>query len=253
MGHIPSAVATLVAGLVSMTLVQMLAPVAAPLFDGVVVAEPYRYVVPPPGGANSPTSADDRVDVAGDLSPAFAVFTKETPPQAELLAHGGELAIRPDTRTLRVTIVPLAPSSTGSGTKIAGNVYRFTVTDQAGVALVIRAGETITLAMRGPQGVSAAAPIALLEHGSWHALPTGPSGLQDFLLTNATAFGEYAILGSIPVQPADESPALLIAAVVVAAVIVFFGWRLEVHQSSTPVTSTTARQRGRAPRGSRRR
>ena len=224
-GKRPLGLALLAAGLLVVTALQAAAPVVSPLFDGVVVAEPYRYLDPPAGGAGSPTSADKTVAVADTASPAFAVFTEESPPQAELLAHGGELAIRADSSSMHVTIEPIPAPATNAPATIAGNVYRFTVTDQSGANLAALAGQTITLAMRGPDGVSADASIARFENGAWQPLTTGPSGLPNLFISNVTAFGEFAIIGSAPAPPSDESPLLLIVALVIAAVIAFFGLR----------------------------
>src|SRR4029077_11345240 len=58
-------------GLLAVTCAQLAYPVATPIFDGVVVAEPYRYLAPPSGGAGSPTSADKIVPVVDAASPAF--------------------------------------------------------------------------------------------------------------------------------------------------------------------------------------
>src|ERR1700674_2836194 len=94
-------------GLAIAAAAQVVAPVVVPLFDGVVVNEPYRYVTPPPGEAGSPTSASSGLAIAQGVSPAFAVYTSETPPQAELVARSGELAVRPQSTSVTVTIDPM--------------------------------------------------------------------------------------------------------------------------------------------------
>ncbi|MEO8251631.1 MAG: hypothetical protein ABI978_00180 [Chloroflexota bacterium] len=241
--HRAAPIAVLALGLAIASIAQGVVPLASPLFDGVVVADPYRYLAPPSGAAGSPTSAAATVKIANGASPAFAVYTDETPPQAELLAHGGELSLRAGTTALKVTIDPITPPSTTPAVALAGNVYRFTVTDQSGAALAVVAGQTITLAMRGPDGISADSSIARLENGAWQAQPTGPSGLQNFLLTNTAAFGDFAILGRIADNPTDNNPLLLIAALIAAGLIGLLGLRS---------FAMTRQVRGSSPSGGRR-
>lgn len=219
------ALGILAAGLILTAAAQALVPVAFPLFDGVVVSDPYLFLSPPPGGAGSPTSAANSIVVAAGTSPAFAVYTTETPPQAELLANGGELAIGATTTAVKVTIDPVAPPANASGGTVAGNVYRIRVTDQSGAALPLLPGQTITLAMRGPGGISADAVIARLVDGTWKSLATSPSGLQDLFLANATAFGDFAVLGKVAATPSGFDPQLLIVALVGAGFIALLGLR----------------------------
>jgi hypothetical protein len=223
-------------------LTQAVAPRVSPLFDGVVVADPYRYLAPPPGGDGSPTSVAETFDLDNGVSPAFAVYTDEEPPQAEVMAHGGELSIPAGSSSIKVTIDPIAPPATEPTTEIAGNVYRFAVTDQAGTALALSAGQTMTIALRGPAGIPGDASIARLENGTWRPQQTSPSGLPDFLLTNTTALGDFAVLGSVAASPSGVSPILLIAALVVAVVVGLLAWRGEAARRSAATLAPKAGQ-----------
>jgi len=245
------ALGVLVVGLVLTAVAQAVAPVAFPLFDGVVVSDPYRYLVPPPGEEGSPTSAATTIAIAGGVSPAFAVYTNETPPQAEVLAHGGELAIATDSSAVKVTIDPIPLPSSASGGTVAGNAYRFSVSDQTGAALAFLPGQSVTLAMRGPAGISASATIARLVDGAWQALPTEPSGLQDLFLTNASAFGDFALLGTVAAPPSGLEPQYLILALIGAGFTVLLGLRYGAATrrrkgGSSPGTSGS-RRKGRTP------
>jgi hypothetical protein len=235
---------TLVTGFGLAALSQAIAPVAFPLFDGVVVVDPYRYLVPPQGGDGSPTSAASTVPIAEGVSPAFAVYTAENPPQAELLARGGELAIHATSSSVKVTIDPVAAPAANPKVAIAGNVYRFTVTDQAGAALVAVPGQFVTLALRGPAGISASAAIARFANGTWTALPTEPSGLQDLLITNTDAFGDFAILGAVPATVTGANPEVLLAALVAAGLIVLLGLRYAGPLRRRAGTAAKGRPRG---------
>jgi hypothetical protein len=77
----------LAAGLLAMVAAHRIAPLASPpLFDGLIVEDPYRYLSPPRGGATNPSSASRAERVTGRTSPPIFVATSETPPQAQLNA-----------------------------------------------------------------------------------------------------------------------------------------------------------------------
>jgi hypothetical protein len=232
-------------GLVAIAATQLVAPVIAPLFDGVVVNDPYRYLSPPSGADGSPTSADTSVPIPGTASPAFAAYTQETPPQAELLAHGGEFQLDAADTALRVTIDPIPPASGEANPKIVGNIYRFVVTDQSGDAVPLLPGQTITLAMRSPAGLAAGGTISRFAGGAWQPQLTQPSGLPDFLITNTDAFGDFAILGKVRPVATDESPLLLIAALVAAGLILLLGFRLGPSRPLRTARTSAPRRPGR--------
>jgi hypothetical protein len=228
-------------GLAMMATAQAVRPVVVPLFDGVVVVDPYRYLNPPSGEAGSPTSASATLPIEAGKSPSFAVYTSETPPQAELLAHGGELEIGSGTASVKVTIDPI-PAPQGPRDAIAGNVYRFAITDDGGAALAFLPGQTITLALRGPAGVAVDAAIARLSGGAWQRLPTQPSGLQDLFITNADAVGDYALVGKVTAVPNGLDPGFLLMALAAAGLALLVAWRFGGR--SNPLTPS-------APSGSR--
>ena len=57
---------------------------APPLYDGVVVEEPYRYLSPPPGAPGSPKSYTATEPVQGGQSAELVAATPESRPQAQL-------------------------------------------------------------------------------------------------------------------------------------------------------------------------
>ena len=236
----------LAVGLLMMGMVQAVRPVEVPLFDGVVVVDPYRYLNPPPGGDGSPTSAKATLPIEAGKSPSFAVYTSEMPPQAELLAKGGELAIGPGSTSVTLTIDPIRPAAGSSQETIAGNVYRIKVVDQSGAALAILPGQTITLALRGPAGTAVDAAIARFDAGAWQPLSTGPSGLQDLFLSNVDAFGDFALLGQETPVATGLDPELLLWGVVAAALTLLVAWRFGGR--SNPLAPRVAPARHRPPR-----
>ena len=236
----------LAVGLVMMGTAQVVRPVEVPLFDGVVVVDPYRYLNPPPGGEGSPTSAKATLPIEAGKSPSFAVYTSEMPPQVELLAKGGELDTGPASTSVTVTIDPIPPPAGSSRETIAGNVYRVKVVDQSGAALAILSGQTITLAVRGPAGSAVDAAIARVDAGAWQQLPTGPSGLQDLFLSNVDAFGDFALLGQVTPVATGLDPELLLWGVVAAALTLLVAWRFGGR--SNPLAPHVAPTRPRPPR-----
>jgi hypothetical protein len=235
-------------GLALIAAAQAVAPVRAPLFDGVVVVDPYRYLVPAPGAPGSPTSASATLPIDAGRSPSFAVYTSETPPQAELLAHGGELAIGPTTTAVKVTIDPIPAPPAEAPNAIAGNLYRFAVTDQSGAALALLPGQSITLALRGPAGVALDAVIARFDGGAWQRLATEPSGLQDLFLTNADAFGDLALLGQVTARPNGLDPEFLFFALAAAGLTLLVGWRFGGRSNPLAPSRSTTPARRRHPR-----
>ena len=218
-----TALIPLAAGLGIVLVAQAATPHASPLYDGVVVQDPYRFLAPPPGAGGSPTSAASTIDVVGGPSPAFAVSTAETPPQAELLARGGEFTVPAGGTSLKVTIQPIQPPAGTPMAQIAGNVYRFQVTDQAGAIVPVAAGQSLTVALRAPPGISPDATIARLVNGTWQTVPTQPSGLQNLFIADAKALGDFAVSGPIAQSPGGVNPELLIAGLVVAGLVALLG------------------------------
>ena len=115
---------------------QLAAPLATPpLYDGVVVVQPYVFVNPPavkPGGAKG---ASAHLALSGSKSPLVALATPEQPPQAQVVAGDGTLVLPATATALDVSITPLDPSvdtAAASTARVLGNVYRFAVVDQAG-------------------------------------------------------------------------------------------------------------------------
>ena len=146
--RIRAALGVLVLGALLIGVSQRLAAVASPpLYDGVVVADPYRYLTPLPNQAGSPTSAKVSQPVVNGSSPAIAASTSESPPQAQLVASPDLFAVTPATTALTLTIDPVQPQTPLPSTPIAGNAYRFAVTDQTGAAVSLR---------QGPKGVGRA-------------------------------------------------------------------------------------------------
>jgi hypothetical protein len=173
---------------------QVLAPVGVPLYDGVAVQEPYRYLHPSglqPGG---PSSYAKSVAVAGGASPQIAAPTTESPPQAQLIVLTDALALPPGTTRLDVSITPVDPPAVAPGGQIAGNVYRFTISDQSGTPVVIKpCSGCVSLVIRAPENTG----NARLQHfanGVWTDVETVHAGTAGMYATTPTVLGDYAVV-----------------------------------------------------------
>jgi len=249
-----TALIPLAAGLGVTLAAQAATPHAPPLYDGVVVQDPYRFLSPPPGGDGSPTSATSSIDVPNGPSPAFAVYTAETPPQAELLARGGEFSV-PAGTSLTVTIEPIQPPAGTPAIQIAGNVYRFQVNDKSGTIVPVAAAQSLTVALRAPPGISPDATIARFSEGKWQTIPTQPSGLQNLFIADATALGDFAVTGPIAENPSGVSPELLVAGLVAAGLVALLGVsgirRIRASNTTPPAPPAMPPVRGRKGRRNR--
>lgn len=181
---------------------QIGAPVVVPLYDGVPIAEPYRFLRPAAGQPGDPTSASERTEVTGALSPVLTPATAELPPQAQLVAQQSAFELTEDVTELVAEIVPVdPPTPLPEGTTILGNAYRFSVTDQEGDPVRFRpCSGCVTIALRSPEN-SPGGEIRQFRDGAWVAVPTlhGASGLYNANLTSLGVVALFAAPGGIDV------------------------------------------------------
>lgn len=177
----------------------------APLFDGVFIEDPYLFVDPPPGAAGDPPSAEDTQAVVDGSVPLLAVATTEVPPQAQIIAEADAFAISAGTESVRVSVVPAAANDPN----IAGNVYRFSVTDAHGASLEIRPGARVTIVVRAPEP-DLVAQLARFDGTRWVTIPTESGGLPDLFAANITQLGDFAVVvtGPMPSGSAVSSAAI---------------------------------------------
>lgn len=188
-------------GLLGIVLAQRVAPLAAPpLYDGVVVVDPYRWLVPTPGEHGDPQSATATLRLDGARSPLLAIATPEEPPQAQVFGTGGALVLPSGTSAIKVSITPILPVSLPTDGHIAGNVYRISVANQKGVSLTAPASAQVSVVIRGPDG-TAGATIERYADGGWRALKTNDSGFAATYLTVVTEFGDFALVAPGPGGP----------------------------------------------------
>jgi hypothetical protein len=203
--------AVLAIGFIAIAAVQHVAPVAnRPLYDGVVVEEPYRWLDPPAGAPGDPQSASGTAPVESGSSPLIALATSEQPPQAQIFAGPGSLNLPAGATSVTFSITPVRPEAAPSVGYLAGNVYRISVTDQDGVALTAPASAQVSIAIRGPADATNAT-IERYVGGAWVPLASEPTGFTSSYLAVVTEFGDFALVvpGSAPTgsAPAGSAPA----------------------------------------------
>jgi hypothetical protein len=164
-----------------------------PLYDGVVVVEPYRYLQPTSGQRGDPTSASLDLALAGAPPPPIEAATTESPPQAQLIAGPDSLVPPTGSQSLKVSIRAVPPPGAPSSGEIEGNVYAFELTTDVSGAVTVDAGQLVSIVLRAPSG-SPAATIERYANGVWEPLATEAAGLPDMYIANVTAFGEMALV-----------------------------------------------------------
>jgi hypothetical protein len=222
--------------------VQVAAPVGMPLYDGVVVQEPYRYLHPTGDQPGSPTSGTDTEQVTEAASPILVVNTLENPPQAQLIAQAGAFVLPTGATSLLGSVAAIEPPPPPADGTIAGNVYRFTVTDQAGNPVPLTTCEGCrSLILRGTDA-SLEGTIGRYADGAWIAVKTTPANLVGFQV-NPTVLGDYAVIVGGQSEPVDGgtggglSPTVVGGVIVVllaAGLVLFFVFVRQLPASGVP-------------------
>jgi hypothetical protein len=210
--------------------IQVAAPVMVPLYDGVQVAEPYRYLHPSGDQVGNPGEASETQLVLEGVSAVVVAATTEIPPQAQLIAQRDAFVLTPGATSIVASITPIDPPTQPTTGPIQGNVYRFSVTDQSGTALQIKACEgCVSIAMRAPDG-GPPATIMRFADGAWQPVLTRHGGAVALYQTNPVATGIYAVvatgetgggIGGVLESLLDD-PLLLLAAGGIALIFIAF-------------------------------
>jgi hypothetical protein len=183
-------------GLLVGLVVQLAAPFPEPpLYDGVVPTEPYVWLAPPPGATGGAQGASVTLAVTGGASPLIALATPELVPQAQVFAVPGALRLGPGTTSISVVIDPVQPQAQPADAHISGNVYRISVTDQAGKPLTALADTQVSVVLRAADAALVEGSVARFADGGWQRLDTPPPGAGGTFVAVVTDFGDFAVLG----------------------------------------------------------
>lgn len=192
------------AGLAVIVVARLAIPTAPPLYDGIVPLEPYVWLDPPPGQPGGAQGATAEIAVRNRKSPLVAVATPELEPQAQIFAPPGGLTVPAGAHTIKVSIQPVPTEGTTTDGHVDGNVYRISVTDEAGSPLTAPASALVSVVLRATDPAQAEATIARRSGGSWQPIKTSPSGFGGSLLAVVTEFGDFAVI--IPGEGPSASP-----------------------------------------------
>lgn len=238
--------------------IQIAAPIGVPLYDGVVVQEPYRYLHPTGDQVGSPTSGSDTEPVSGTKSPILVISTTESPAQVQFIALEGAFEMPAGTTSLLGSITPIEPPAPPTGGTIAGNAYRVTVTDQAGNPVGFPTCDACrSLIIRAPDA-TVDGTIKRYADGAWTDLDTTPANLVGFQV-EPTVLGDFALIVAGKPTPSDGgtggqsglSPIVVAGAAVVVVLLLIAGLFLffRVRQAPAPsVAPGRGASRGEAPR-----
>jgi hypothetical protein len=152
------------------------------------------YLTPPPGAQGGAQGASATLAIEGVASPLVAVATPEIVPQAQIFAAPGSLTLPPGTTSLSVSITPIPPPAEPTEGHISGNVYKISITNQAGVAVTAPAAAQVSVVMRAADSQLLNGVVARFANGTWERLETAPAGLGGTFLAVVTAFGDFAVL-----------------------------------------------------------
>lgn len=213
-----AAIACLVVGLGLAAMAQARIPLAGPpLYDGVPLDEPYVYLTPPPGAKGGAQGATATLALEGGTSPLVAIATPENVPQAQIFAAPGSLTLPPGTTSLSADITPIPPPGQPAEGHISGNVYRISVTNQAGTPVTAPTAAQVSIVMRAADSQLTNGVVARFVNGTWEQLETAPAGLGGTFLAVVTEFGDFAVLApqggtgesSSPGAPTESAASVL--------------------------------------------
>lgn len=201
---------------------QVVAPVGVPLYDGVEVVEPYRFLQPGSGQSGNPTSFNATLEITEGVSPTVAARTGEQPPQAQMIGQRSAFELTDGATAVVASITPVEPPAQPTSGPILGNAYRFSVTDQSGDALAIKpCSGCVSLVLRAPEG-SAGGTLAHFQGGTWTPIETRHAGTVGLYQANPTVTGIYAVVSTGDVAGGGLDLVVLLAVAGVALIFVSF-------------------------------
>jgi hypothetical protein len=185
-------------GLLLVAAARIVDPGAPPLYDGVVPVEPYLWLNPPPGASGGPQGATADIPAENGASGLVAVATPELQPQAQLFAAPGSLPLLPGAGGVKVSIEPVPPAAEPPDGHIDGNVYRFTVTDDAGNPLSAPLESRVTVVLRSADANLVNGTMERYDGSTWQSFDTSISGSSGAFAAVVTDFGDFAVVAPGP-------------------------------------------------------
>ena len=180
---------------------------SAPVYDGLCLAAPYKYLgTPPPGVSNGGTPGrQEKTDV--DLTPDSPVELNTDddtlgPALAQVNVPGGSLTISSPT-TVHAVLEPVPePTVAPASGYIIGNVYRISLTASDGREIPLRPGAELTLYLLPSKAVPGTR-IERLDGGRWTVLSTSTTpSCTNTLTASSDRAGVFALVDPNP-RPAS--------------------------------------------------
>jgi hypothetical protein len=169
-------------------------PPYATLYDGVPVVPPYVYLDPGPDQPGSPVGATATIKVINGASDLLALATPELVPQAQVFVIPGGLALPPGTTRIDVSIAAVEPTAQPTDGHIAGNVYAFNLTNDAGLPVSATTEAQASIELRAPDQATTTATIERFDGTSWQPVSTTAAGIGALFTAVVTQFGEFAVV-----------------------------------------------------------
>ena len=199
-----------------------------PVYDGLCLSSPYRYLHPPAGTASAkPDPAARKLAVTGgDIETTQIATDEPNQPQAQLIIASGTLRIPAGATEVTLSITPVDPPATGPADgRIDGNVYRFAATSDAGAVTTTGTTKATVLLIGTSTTGSAREVLERFDGKAWHQVPTVTIGCAGSYATSTTDLGDYAVveLGATPPPPPPPAsggiPAWVLALAVAGVVL----------------------------------
>lgn len=226
---------------------QAVSPVGVPLYDGVVVQEPYRFLRPTSGQVGDPGSFSRSLSLDDGRAPVIVAPTTEQPPQAQLITQEDAFLVPDGVTSVKVSVSPIdPPGPPPEGSTIAGNVYRFAVTDESDVRLVPKPCDGCrSLLLRAPDGTVNAALMRFAD-GAWQDVATNHAGTLATYQANPDVLGDYAVVqgGGGAGDPAADLTFVVLGGGIALLIAAFVGLMV-LRGRPTPLAPSTP-GRGRA-------
>jgi hypothetical protein len=170
--------ALLLLSAVGIVVISLLSSHIVPLYDGVGFPdEPYRYVNPPVTSKKTlpPSPAETVATIShGTNLDYLSLASREQGPQSSFYVYHKVLKVNPGLKTISLKAIPMAPDSNKpSAGQIAGNFYRFTVTEpKTEVTFSSSKGLIGYVDLRLPQSFPVGATIVYRNNSSskWHRI-----------------------------------------------------------------------------------
>lgn len=184
-----------------------------PLYDGICLSAPYKYLGgAPPGIVNGGSPGQDvKTDTAFVSADTLELNTNDNnlgPAQAQVIAGPATLDLTGPI-TLHASLMPIGPPTAPPAKGyVIGNVYQVAVSDSAGHPVQVKPGRDVSLYLLPPKAVRGTT-IQRLDGDHWTVLSTTTTpSCTNTITANSNRFGTFAMVDPNP-PPAGGGPSVV--------------------------------------------